>query len=65
LELRQDALQIVGRVLCVNQEPIKPRTSTDLCRDGVGQSHPKSNLNLLFFKGDFEAVDGRLHGLKL
>jgi hypothetical protein len=63
LELRQDALKIVGGMLPIDQKPIEARARTDFCRDRIGQSHPKANLRAFLLEGDFERIDGCLHAV--
>jgi hypothetical protein len=54
LQLGLNALQVVGRVLAIDDQPVKPRQGADFGGVGAGQAHPEANLGLFVLKGLFE-----------
>jgi hypothetical protein len=61
LQLRQDALRVVGGVLAVQQQPIKTGARAYFGGVGAGQPKPQPNLGLLLRQCVFEQVGGGLH----
>ena len=49
-------------MLPINEQPIKTRTDTSVCRIGVGQSQPKTDLWVPIFQCLFKCVFKVVHG---
>jgi ABC-type microcin C transport system duplicated ATPase subunit YejF len=61
LKLLLNALQIVGRMLAINQQPIKARHGAHLSAVTAGQAQPQANLGTVFSNGLFKTVDRSFH----
>ena len=46
LQLGLDAVQVVGRVLAIDDQPVKPGQGADFGGVGAGQAHPQADLGL-------------------
>jgi hypothetical protein len=57
LQLRQDARDVVGRVLAVDQQPVEACPGADLGAVGAGQAQPQADLRALVGQGLLERVD--------
>ena len=62
LQLRLDAAQVIGRVLAVNDQPVKPCQRANFGAVGLGQAHPQADLRAFFFQRLFEQIHGGFHG---
>jgi hypothetical protein len=56
-----NGLQIVGRVLAINQQPIKARHGAHLGAVAAGQAKPQANLGAVFSKRLFETINRSFH----
>jgi len=61
LQLLLDALQIIGRMFTIDQQPIKTRHGAHFGGVTAGHAHPQTNLGLLFSDGFFETIDRSFH----
>jgi hypothetical protein len=62
LQLRQDGVQIIGRVFTVYQQPVKTGTRANLGAIGVRHAQPQADLRLPVVNGLLEGVDRCFHG---
>ncbi|MCY1528351.1 hypothetical protein D9M68_634520 [compost metagenome] len=65
LELGQQAAQVVGCVLAVQQQPVEAGVGRQLGAVGIGQAEPEADLRLAGMQAGLEVVDGELHGALL
>src|SRR5262245_30958503 len=62
LQLREQARNLVGRVLAVEQDPIEAGIRHDLGRDVAGETAPQADLQAAGRNGVLERVDRKVHG---
>ena len=58
LRLLQDAAQVVGRMLAVDQQPVEAGPGADLRRIVIGESEPQADLGALLGDGLLEGIGG-------